>query len=259
MGYAIVTGASKGIGKEIARELARRKFDILLVARSEQLLQDTAKEIREQFGVTAAILPLDLSMPGAAQTLCDWCQKNNYAVEVLVNNAGYGLSGPFEKYSLDAHDAMMQVNISTLVSLCHLFLPGMKKLPQAYILNIASTTAYQSVPGLALYAASKSFVLSFSRTLSFELRKTTVSVTCISPGSTDTDFVNRANMGAKTKKTADRFNMTPAAVAAIAVNAMFRKKTEVIAGGVNKFGAFLVWLLPKRLVERQIAKIYEIE
>jgi uncharacterized protein len=257
MGYALVTGASKGIGSAVAKELASRKHDVLLVARSGPLLMEKAAEIRKEFMVKADYLAIDLSLPGAAQELYDWCRKNDYSIDILVNNAGYGLSGPFEKYTLDEHLAMMQVNMNTLVSLCYLFLQDLKKRKAAYILNIASTTAYQAVPGLALYAATKSFVLSFSRTLSYELRKTTVSVTCVSPGSTDTDFVNRANMSDKTKKVADKFNMTPGSVSAIAVDAMFKKTTEVVPGGFNKVGKFLVWLLPKKFVEKKIAVIYD--
>ena len=257
MGYALVTGASKGIGKAIAAELAKRKYDILLVARSQDLLVETAAAIAKQFGVKTSCLAIDLSLPGAATELYEWCTKNNFAIEILVNNAGYGLSGPFEKYNDEEYTAMMQVNMNTLVSLCHYFLPGMKKLQQAFVLNIGSTAAYQSVPGLALYAASKSFVVSFSRSLCYELRNTAVSVTCVCPGSTDTDFVNRANMSSKTKKTALKFNMTPEAVALIAVNAMFKKKTEVIVGGLNKLGAFLVWLLPQSVVEKNIASLYD--
>lgn len=258
MAYALVTGASKGIGKAIAVELAKKKYNVLLVARSEDLLQEVAAGIREKYGVQTDHLSLDLSVAGAPEQLLQWCNKNNYTVEVLVNNAGYGLSGRFEKYTLEEHTAMMQLNMNTLVSLCYMFLPQLKKLPQAYILNIASSTAYQSVPGLSLYAASKAFVLSFSRALTYELRKTTVSVTCSSPGATDTDFVNRANMQKKTLKVAARFNMTPEAVARITIKALFNKRTEVITGGINKFGAFLSWILPKKLTEHSLAGIYQV-
>ncbi len=258
MGYALVTGASKGIGKAIAFELAKRKFNILLVARSEDLLKEIAEDISKQYGVQTGYMALDLSGAHAPQQLFDWCSTNNYSIEVLVNNAGYGLSGLFEKYTMEEHLAMMRLNMNTLVGLCHIFLPELKKLPQAYILNIASSTAYQPVPGLGLYAASKAFVLSFSRTLTYELRNTTVSVTCSSPGSTDTDFVNRANMQNKTRKMAKRFNMTAEAVAKISVRAMLNKRTEVITGAINKLGAFLAWVLPKKFTEHSIAGIYEV-
>ena len=257
MGYALITGSSKGIGKAMAFELAKKGFDILLVARSEDLLKAVASDITTMHGVKADYLIADLSDQQSPKKILDWCHANNYIVSALVNNAGYGLSGRFESYSLDDYEAMMQVNMNAMVSLCYLFLPGLKKLPQAYILNIASSTAYQAVPGLILYAASKTFVLSFSRTLHYELRKTSVSVTVSSPGATDTDFVNRANMRGKTLIIAERFNMTPESVARITVRAMLHKRTEVITGAVNKFGAFLAWILPKKFVEHKIAGIYQ--
>ena len=149
------------------------------------------------------------------------------------------------------------VNMMAPVLLCRLFLPMLRQQAQAFILNIASTTAYQSVPGLTLYAASKSFILSFSRGLRQELRHSSISVTCVCPGATDTDFPLRARMGEKGLKAAQKVNMTPDAVAKISVEAMFAGKPEVITGMVNKLGAFLVWLLPKGLVERTVMKIYE--
>ena len=176
---------------------------------------------------------------------------------MLVNNAGYGLSGPFEKYPVEAHQEMIQVNITTLVSLSRYYLPDLKKQSAAYILNIASTAAFLSVPFLSAYAASKAFVLRFSRGLRDELKGTTVSVTCICPGPTDTDFINRAQVGAKGLKTAEKFNMTPEAVASTAVNSLFARRAEVIPGAMNKFSSTMVWLLPKPLVEKIARNLYD--
>ena len=124
-------------------------------------------------------------------------------------------------------------------------------------MNISSSSAYQALPFMSAYAASKSFVLQFSRGLSVELEKTNVSITSVSPGATDTDFVDRAKVGKKALDLAKKFNMTPASVAKIAVNAMYSKKTEVITGVMNKLGAFLAWLLPKKTIEKASAKIYQ--
>jgi short-subunit dehydrogenase len=176
---------------------------------------------------------------------------------MLVNNAGYGLSGPLEKYTIAENINMMQVNMIVPVHLCQLFLPVLRQQTKSYILNIASSAAYQAIPYLSVYAATKVFILNFSRGLRQELRGTPVSVTCISPGATDTDFVVRAKVGAKGLKTADKVNMSPEAVAEIAVKAMYAGKAEVITGLLNKVGAFFVWLLPKGLVERTAMKIYE--
>ena len=257
MSYALITGASKGIGRAIAEELAGRGYNVLLVARSENPLKELAVRLGENYKVKADFLALDLTAAGAAQQIFHYCEERKYAVGILVNNAGYGLSGPFEKYELTDHLDMMRLNMRVPVELSKLFLPGLRALPRSYILNIASTAAYQAVPNLSLYAATKAFVLTFSRGLRQELRGSSVSVTCISPGSTDTDFVVRAQIGEKGLKTAKRVHMTPAAVAKIAVDATLAGKAEVITGVINKLGALMVWLLPKGLVERTAMKIYE--
>ncbi len=257
MAYALITGASKGIGKEIVYQLCERKIDVLLVARSEILLQQLKTEVETKYNVKAACFATDLSKPGAAKAVFDWCTANDYTVNILVNNAGYGLSGHFEKYGLAEHEDMMHLNMDTLVGLTHLFLPKLKKQPQSYVLNIASAAAYQSIPYLSLYSATKAFVLSFSRGLNYELKDTSVSVTCVCPGGTETDFGNRANIGVKAIKAGEKLNMQPGEVAKIAVEGLFKKKKEVITGFVNKLGVFLAWLAPKSLTESVAAKIYQ--
>jgi uncharacterized protein len=257
MGLALITGASKGIGKAIAIELASRKHDLLLIARSEELLASVSSLLKEKYGVRVDYLALDLSVAGSALKALTWCQENKYSVDILVNNAGYGLSGLMDKYSLDENTNMIQVDVIALVQMCQLFLPHLKQKSKSYILNIASSAAYQAVPYLSIYSASKAFVLSFSRGLRKELVGTPVSVTCVSPGATDTDFVVRAQIGEKGLRTADKFNMKPKDVARIAVNGMLAGKGEVIAGLINKLGAFMVWLLPKNLVENTAMKIYQ--
>lgn len=257
MSYALVTGASKGIGLAIARQLAAKGKNVLLVARNRELLELASKEIETSFNVKSQFLVLDLSGNEAPQQLLNWCRENHFEVDVLVNNAGYGLSGLFESYPLEEHLNMMQLNMNTLVRLIYLFLPVLKASPKGYIMNIASSAAYQATPYLGLYSATKSFVLLFSRALSHELKGSHVSVTCISPGATDTEFVDRARVGKKGRDLAKKFHMKPETVAAMAVDAMYAGKTEIVTGFVNKLGVFLAWLLPKKLVENSAAKIYE--
>lgn len=257
MAYALITGASKGIGLAIAEELARRKFDLLLVARSEAVLAQVARKLANEHGIKTDFLAVDLAQPNAAQRLADWCSLKQYPVRMLVNNAGYGLSGPFDKHAMGEHTNMMAVNMTALVELTYLFLPQLRQQARAYILNIGSSAAYQAVPGLSLYAASKSFVLQFSRGLHQELKRSTVSVTCVCPGSTDTDFVNRAQIGNKGRKAAEKVNMTPAEVARQAVEATLSGKTELVTGLLNKAGKLMAWLLPKGLVEQTAGSIYD--
>ena len=257
MSYALITGASKGIGKAIAFELAAKGYDLVLVARNEDLLRQVSDEIKTRSAITVQILAIDLSVPGAANQVFQWTKQAGIPVSILVNNAGYGLSGLFESYPLEQHMAMLQVNCNALIELTYLFLPQLKQQKEAHVLNIASSAAYQAVPYLTLYAASKSLVLSFSRGLRYELRKTPVNVTCVCPGSTDTGFASRAQVGEKALKTAQKVNMTPEEVGKAALKAMFNKKAEVITGAINKIGGFLTWLLPKQVLEGGAARIYE--
>lgn len=255
--YALITGASKGIGKAIAFELAKRNYNILITARSTELLSQVAAEIKNIYPVNVNFLSLDLSELNAPQKLFNWCVENKYAVSVLVNNAGYGLSGYFEKYSVVETTNLLQLNVIAPTQLCRHFIPLLKQQPQSYILNICSSSAYQAVPLLTVYAASKAYILKFTRGLKHELSKTNISVTCLSPGPTDTDWARTAQVSNKVLMMADKVNMTPQKVAAIGINAMFKKRTEVIAGFTNKLGVFLAWLLPDSLVEKTVGKLYK--
>jgi short-subunit dehydrogenase len=257
MPFALITGASKGIGKAIAELLAARGYDLLLVARSADQLEKVAEEIQTASKRICKWLALDLSGNQSAETVAEWCINNHFEVAVLVNNAGYGLSGSFEKYSTQEHADMLQLNIITLTKLTRLLLPILKRQESGWILNIGSTAAYQAVPFLAAYAGSKSYVLNFSRGLHQEFKGTNLSVTCVCPGPTDTNFVKRANIGTKGQKAAERLNMTPMAVAKIAVDSLFHRRAEVITGGLNKLSTFFVWLLPKTLIEGIAKKLYD--
>ncbi|MFY8090272.1 MAG: SDR family NAD(P)-dependent oxidoreductase [Chitinophagaceae bacterium] len=259
MSFALITGASKGIGKAMAYEFASKKKNILLVARSENLLSEISKDICKKYNVDVYYLAIDLAEENAAKKVKQWCFDNIYTVDVLVNNAGYGLSGSFEKYTYKEYQAMMQVNMNVPLQLIQEFLPSLKENKQSYILNIASAAAYQAVPGLNVYAGTKSFILSMSRSLSFELRNTNISVTCVSPGATESDFANRANVtGEKALKMAEKVNMKPEAVAKFAIKAMYAKKTEAIPGFLNRATTFFVWLLPKKISEKMAADIYDL-
>ncbi len=259
MAYALITRATKGIGKAIAEELAKRKINVLLIARSEGLLKEMAQHLSTTYGVQTNYFAVDLSETNAAKKIFEWGNANNYSINILINNAGYGLSGEFENYSLQEHIDMMHVNMTVTIELIYLFLPKLKEQQKGYIMNIASSASHQAVPGLNVYAASKAFILSFSRGLRYELKSMNVSITVVCPGATDTDFIIRANINsAKAIKLAKMFNMQPQKVAVIAIKGMFANKPEVIPGFINKLSAFLVWLFPKSLSEKSAAVIYDI-
>lgn len=260
MAYALITGGSKGIGKAIAEGLAAKKYNILLVARSENLLKENAAELEKKFSIKTDYLVADISTAESAKKIADWCTSKNYDVSVLVNNAGYGLGGAFNTLSLEEQLNMMQLNMQSLVQLTYLMIPVLKKAKgRSYILNVASTAAHQAVPYLGVYSATKAFVLSFSRAIYHELKLENISVTCLCPGPTDTYFMDRAGMKnfKKAAKQAERFNMTPQAVADIAIKGLFAGKIEVIPGGVNKAGAFFSRALPKKVTENTLIGIYK--
>jgi len=262
MSYALITGASKGIGKELAVCLAKRKYNLLLVARTEPLLKEIAKELEQTYGVSVQYNAIDLSAADGADDIISWCQKGGFDVSVLVNNAGYGLHGAFEKLSLDEQLNMMWLNMSTMVQLTHLALPLLKRHSgKSYILNIASTAAYQAVPYLGVYSATKAFVLSFTRALRQEMKGSNVSVTCLSPGAVETHFMERAGMDKVNKivKQAKKFEMQPEVVAEFGIKALLSGKAEVIPGFGNKIGAFANRLLPKNAVEGVAKGLYSPE
>lgn len=252
--YALITGASKGIGKQIAIILAARKYNLLLVARSDNELNVLKSYISEKYQVGVETLTLDLSTLGAASYVAEWCSR--FPVSVLVNNAGYGLRGDFSDVPIDQQLNMLQLNINAVVELSHYMLPVLKGQDQSYILNIASTAAYQALPTLSVYAASKAFILSFSRALRFELANSNVSVTCVSPGPVDTGFAERAGLNALSKM-AQKFNMKPEVVAEIAVRGMLKGKAEVIPGFTNLISAYANRILPKAVIEKAAAGIYK--
>ena len=257
MSYALVTGASRGIGRALALELARRGYDLLLVARSEDQLTALAREIGDQHQRQAKVLATDLAAPGAAATVAAWATRETDQLAILVNNAGYGLWGRFEQLSLPEQQNMLQLNMLLPVALTHALLPALHQVPRAYVLNVASTAAYQAVPSLTLYAASKAFLLSFSRGLRYELKASSVSVSCLSPGATTTSFADRAGMGAELQATANKVSMTAEDVAQAAVAGLLAGEAEIIPGVLNKVSAGLTSVVPKRLVEKIAAGIYE--
>lgn len=255
MSYALITGATKGIGKAIAEELASRMYNVLFVARSEDLLKELSEEIKNKYSASCHYLSIDLSQPDAPEKISLWVAQNNFPVSILVNNAGYTIWEEFEKTIWDELMNMMQVNLVSLTRLTHLMLPVLKKQKQSYILNVASTSAYQAIPTMSVYAATKAFVIMFTRGLKMELEKTNISVSCLSPGTTETDFMNRANMDAL-KETAAKFNMKPEVVAKIAVEGMLKGKAEIIPGFINWISAQMTYFMPKSISENVAKKIY---
>ncbi|RKR85127.1 hypothetical protein BDD43_5386 [Mucilaginibacter gracilis] len=253
--YALITGASKGIGRAMAAQLATDGYNLLLIARSENELQTLSYELTARHNIKVYHLSADLSDHLSPKTVANWCIDLHVDVSILVNNAGYGLWGNFEELELAEQMGMLQVNLNAVVELTYHLLPLLKKQERAYVLNVASTAAYQALPTLAMYAASKAFIISFSRAIRYELKDTSVSVTVLSPGPTDTNFAHRAGLDGLADL-ADKFNMQPADVARIGLKGMLVGKAEIIPGFLNKLSAYGAKHLYKAWIEHISAGLY---
>lgn len=227
---ALITGASKGIGLHLARYIAAEGANVVLAARSADLLEQAAEGIRSDLGVTAVPLSADLVSADGVQALIATLEEREIAVDILVNNAGVGTHGRFEQIGPDREDAMLRLNILTLTGLTHACLPGMLSRGWGRILNVASTASFQPTPYMATYGASKAFVRMQSIALREELKGTGIRITCLCPGTTETDFFETAGVSEGLPFTM----MNVEKVAKKGVRALVRKKAVVVPGIVNK-------------------------
>ena len=191
---ALVTGASYGIGEHFARELAREGAHLILVARSKNKLEALAAELKQAYGVQIHVFEADLSFHETPRRLFEILQKERLSVDLLINNAGFGRSGYFEDATAEKDNEMLLVNINSLVALTHLFLPDMLVKGSGGIINVASTAAFQPLPHLSLYSATKAFVLHFTEALWGEYKDRGVRILCLCPGNTITEFHHRAGI-----------------------------------------------------------------
>lgn len=242
---ALITGASSGLGVDFARELAQRGARLILVARRKERLEQVAQDLRSQHGVEVDILAIDLGSQDAAADLHRQVQAMGRNVDVLVNNAGFGVYGKFLEIPWERERAMIDLDISTLVHLTKLFAKDMVQRGWGRILQVASIGAYQPCPTYATYSAAKAFVLSFGEALNYELKGTGVSCTVVSPGVTATEFLQVS--GQKATKYQKSMMMTSAQVAAIGIQAMLSQRASIVPGFMNAIGAWSIRLIPRRL------------
>jgi uncharacterized protein len=240
---ALVTGASSGIGEAFARELARRGADLVLVARSRDKLTALGAELNRSCGVAADVAVADLARPSAAVDLAAELSGRDLQIDILVNNAGFGLFAPLDQADGAALSDMVQLNVAALVDLTRLYLPGMLDNDRGAIINVGSTAGFQPVPYMAVYGATKAFVLSFTEALWAETRGTGVRVTALCPGSTDTGFFDVAGEDAQVGR-----RVSPERVVHAALRALDRRRSTVVTGGAGN------WLLTNspRLAPRQV-------
>lgn len=240
----LITGASSGIGEAFARRLAARCNTLILAARREDRLSRLAEGLTEEHGVATHVLATDLSRPNSAAELFAELERLGLAVDLLVNNAGFAKNGLFAEIPLEVQADMVRLNVNTLMELTHLVLPGMRQRKRGGVINVASNAAFQPVPHLSVYAATKAFVLSFSEALAEEVAADGVRVMALCPGATATDFWAVAGI------CLNRMNLlpTPDAVAVQALRAFDRGRRVFVHGGANKLITWLVRLGPRRIV-----------
>lgn len=254
MKTALVTGASFGIGETFAEELAARNTNLVIVARSKDKLDQLATQLQQQHNIKVEVIAQDLTQPNATQTVFDTITQKGIVIDLLINNAGFGDYGAFVERPLEKQVAMIQLNNIALVELTHLFLPGMKQRGSGGIINVSSIAAFQPLPYLSIYAATKAFVLSFTEAIWAENKDSGVHITAVCPGPTESQFFERAEFpdslsGAKSNyASAEK-------VVKDALQALEKNQSNLVTGGVaNHFIANLPRLFPREMIVSIVEK-----
>ncbi|CAN5644263.1 SDR family oxidoreductase [soil metagenome] len=261
MKYTLVTGASGGIGEALVRKLAQQKHNLLLVARNEEKLAQISQQLQDQYQIQVSFIAADLTQPDAPVKIYEQTQKQNWEIDLLINNAGIGSGGEFAQLSLQSELDLLQLNNASLVAMTHLFLQPMRARQQGTIINVASMAAFMPVPYMATYAASKMFVRSFTEALTQECKPYHVQVMLFAPGLTKTNFNqaaginNEKGVGLSADYETAAVQM-PEEVADELVNALAAKKTFHVSGSRNRFGSRLLALLPNAMITSAIARSY---
>lgn len=250
MNTTLITGASTGIGAAFARKLSARGRNVLLVARSEDKLIALCNELGRLTSIRAQYVALDLREPDAGAQLLEETKKRELEIEMLINNAGVGSMGDFTKLDIDQELEMIRLNIRALVDLTHRFIGPMRERKRGTIINVASTAAFQAVPYMATYAATKAFVLSFSEALAEENRAHGIHVMALCPGVTETNFFEASKIDRPPMRTIQ----TAEEVVDTALRAMDRHKTMVISGWTNWFTVAAERFVPRSVVTKVAAK-----
>jgi short-subunit dehydrogenase len=237
---ALITGASVGIGRDLAELFARDGHHLVLTARNESQLQELAAKLRDRYHINVDVIVQDLSVAGASQRIFEQSKSIDY----LVNNAGFGTHGPFAEADVASQLAMLQVNVVALTHLTRLFLPGMLKRRSGRIMNVASVAAFLPGPLMAVYYATKAYVLSFSEALASEVAGGGVTVTALCPGPTKTEFQIRA--GIANSRLFERGAMSSEKAARLGYEAMMKGKRTIVTGFSNKLSAFGTRFVPRR-------------
>jgi len=248
---ALVTGASNGIGFEFAKILAENGHDLILIARTKSKLDEIQNYLLQTYGIEVYVIVCDLSQPGSCGYVYEQIKRMNLEIDVLVNNAGVGDWGIFVDSNIEKQGEMLQLNIIALTNLTRLFLPGMVKRRQGKILNVSSTAAFQPGPLMAVYFATKAYVLSFTSAIAQELKGSGVSVTCLCPGPTATNFQASTFSQEIRLNHGNKFS-SPREVAKYGYRATLKGQVVAIHGFLNRFMAVSVRFLPQWVTLRLV-------
>ena len=254
---ALITGASSGIGREFSRIHAQKGGDLVIVARRAEKLLELKNEIEQQYNVQVKIISKDLSIPGAPKEIYDELKNESIEIEILINNAGFGLRGKFHELPWERQHQMMQLNMIAVSELMHLFLPDMVQRNSGRILNNSSTASYMPGPMQAVYFATKSYVQFLSNAVAEELHDSKVTITNLMPGATETEFAKTADME-KTSLFDKTFS--PKKVAEDGYEAMLKGKLDVVSGLTisQKMMMSMIPFTPKKILLKQIRKMQEV-
>lgn len=245
---ALITGASGGLGQELCREFAGHSYDLVITARDPARLRRIAHELRKAYGVRVTVIAADLNQQDAPRQLYEKLARAGFQIDVLVNNAGFGLGGNFVHNRPRVQEAMIRVNVLAPTRLCRMFLPGMIKRGQGGIINICSTGSFVPGPFNSIYCGTKAYLLSLTEALADELRDSPITVTAVCPGAIHTGFAHRADM-----ETTRLFNygvLSPDEVARCAYRAFTTRRRVVVVGALNRLMIAAVRLLPRDIVAR---------
>jgi uncharacterized protein len=243
--WVLITGASSGFGEEFARQYAEQGHSLVLVARRLDRLQKIAEALRQQFGIEVVVEQVDLSDVAAIIQLHQRLRERDIAIDILINNAGHGLQGPFIDSKLDAALAMVQLDVASLTAVTHIFAQDMRARGHGKILLVASMLAYQGVQNFAVYSAAKAYVLRLGEALHRELKRDGITVTTLCPGMSDTGFAKAAQ---QRLTTALKFlMMKPAPVVRTGIRALQTGRISVVPGWLNKASVIFMWATPRWL------------
>ncbi len=256
--YALITGASTGIGRALAIECARRNMNLALIDLPESGLQQTICYLKKHFLVKIRFLELDLTTPRSAERIYNWSHEHNMAIRMLINNAGKGHLGAFTDYDHAFYEKLVRLNVESVVLLTRLFLPEMKKMDQAYIMNLGSLASFYPIPYKIVYAGSKSFIFSFSRALKAELKNTGVHISILCPGPiiTNQEVIQRIRRGGYWARLS---TMRSGKMARVAISEMLQGKTLIIPGTINKLFRIASMLVPTPVKQHLLAKKFNVK